>query len=135
MKPIAQEDLFGCAVACVAFIIGTTYKKALKLFEHPEDRNLKGYYCRDIVKALDRAGKKYSYAYLKKNKKQVLKTPLYIVYLKKSKEYPSGHYLVRAKNRLWMNPWINFPKIRQAKSGFQTKLPGKPQWIIYLQEE
>jgi len=53
-----------------------------------------------------------------------------IVFVERSKKYPAGHYLIKTKKG-WMNPWINFPNISSAKSGFQKVLPGKAQWIIY----
>ena len=48
----------------------------------------------------------------------------------KSNAAPAGHYLLKTKKG-WMNPWINYPQIKPAKAGFQQKIPGKIQWIIF----
>jgi len=130
MKAVAQEDLAGCAVACAAFVLGITYGKALKLFDS-KGAGKSGYYCREIVEALGRAGKKYSFAYVKPGKRMLLKRPMCIVFVKKSGKYPLGHYLARAGCGLWMNPWVNFPKIKGVKAGFQKSLPGKAQYVVY----
>ena len=53
-----------------------------------------------------------------------------IVFIAPSKKYPRGHYLARTKKG-WMNPWVNFPRIMPAKAGFNRKLPGKAQWVIF----
>jgi len=53
-----------------------------------------------------------------------------IVFIKRSKKWPSGHYLLKT-SKGWMNSWINYPKTNPTKSGFNKKLPGEAQWIIY----
>jgi hypothetical protein len=60
-----------------------------------------------------------------------LKVPGTIVYVEKSIKYPLGHYLVKTKQGVWMNPWKNFPSIAPAKSAFQKRLPGTPLYAIY----
>ncbi len=128
-EPITQEHGTGCGVACVAFVLGISYQKALGLFKNPQHAwEGKGYYCKDIIEALKKAGLDYSY-------KQITELPLtikpgIIVFTEPSKNYPRGHYLAQTKDNKWMNPWINFPHIAPAKSGFQDKLPDKPIWII-----
>ena len=132
-KPITQEDLMGCSVACVAFALNKSYKSTKSLFDKPKDVSFRGYYCREIVKALKRGGLNYKFSKLTQKNKEVKKKLNNfgtIVFIKRNKKYPQGHYLVKTK-RSWMNPWINFSSINPAKSGFKKKLPGKPQWIIY----
>lgn len=41
-----------------------------------------------------------------------------------------GHYILRTKKG-WMNPWINYPSISPARAGFQKRLPGEVQWILF----
>lgn len=48
-KLIAQEDNFGCAVACVANLLNIDYKDAKILFDKPENANSIGYFCEDII--------------------------------------------------------------------------------------
>ena len=131
MTPVTQEHSSGCAVACVAAILGISYKRALRLFEKPGYAGTRGYYCREIVKALGKNGKDYSYSYLKSGKKKLTSIPFSIVYVHKSRKYPLGHFLARAEDGSWMDPWINYPLVKPAKSGFRKKLPGKAGWVIY----
>lgn len=123
---MTQKHGAGCAVACVAYILNTTYDKALTLFKKPEQAISRGYFCREIVIALQKGKKDYSY------KKAISSNvpPYSIVFIERSKKYPLGHYLLKTEDGSWMNPWINFPCIASAESGFQKRLPGKAQWII-----
>lgn len=129
-KSVTQKHALGCAVACVAYILNISYKKAHEFFKNPNYATTRGYYCREIVKALENAGLRYGYRYVKSSKRKLLSLDNIMVFIKRSKKYPGGHYLVY-RNKKWMNPWINFPYINPAKSGFSEKLPGKVQWLIY----
>ncbi len=130
MKPVVQEHAMGCAIACVASLLGINYSSALKLFRDRERVMLKGTYCRDVCSALFKAGKKYSYAKVNSKTAACLKNPGTIVFIKRSKKYPIGHYLLKT-NKGWMNPWINLPMVNPAKAGYSRRLPGKSQWVIY----
>lgn len=132
MKSVTQRDPFGCGIACAAFVSRLSYKNAKKLFNNKKNAKIKGYYCQDIVNALKRKKLTYGYCYAKDSKKHLLKINNTIVFIKRSRKYPAGHYLVYY-NGNWMNPWINYPQ--KAKSGFQKRLPGKAQWIIYYKKE
>lgn len=132
MKSVTQKHEFGCGAACVAFISKKSYSKAIALLGKKKATN-QGYYCKDLCKALIRLNLIYSYKYLKPGLKRKIYKDGTIVFIKRSKQYPSGHYLVRY-NSLWMDPWINFNKdryIKQAKSGFRKKLPGKPIYGLF----
>ncbi len=130
MKPVTQEHPSGCAVACVASLLGVSYNSALKLFDNPKYAKTRGYYCREICRALGKKKIKYDFKRFKEKHKHFLNKEGTIVYTERNSEYPLGHYLLRTKKG-WMNPWINFPSIVPAKSGFSKKLPGKPKWIVY----
>jgi len=127
---IVQEDPMGCGIACIASITGKSYKEAKKFFDNPEFSASRGFYCRELVKALGKKGIKYGFKKFKKDYQNKLKINGSIVFIKRNKKYPLGHYLLKTKKG-WMNPWINFPKISLAKAGFQKKLPGEAQWIIF----
>ena len=120
----------GCGVACVAYILKTGYNHAKKVFVHPEYACSRGYYCKEICEALKSKKKEYGYSRYGSKKKALLNIDGTIVFIGNSKQYPAGHFLVKAEKG-WMNPWINFPLIIPAKSGFQKNLPGKAQWILY----
>jgi hypothetical protein len=130
MKSVTQEHPLGCSVACVAYVLGITYKKALKLFDNPKHAELRGYYCGEIAKALKKGGKEYSFCRFGKSKSRFLKLTGCIVFVT-SPRYSCGHFLSRTSMGTWMDPWIKFPVLAQAKSGFRIRLPGKPRWILY----
>ena len=129
-KSITQEEPMGCGIACVALILNKSYKSAKNLFDNPEYSIKKGYFCRELVKVLNKNGVNYNFSKINEDNKYLLNKEGVIAFLEKSQKYPSGHYLVKTKKG-WMNPWINLPNINSAKSGFQKKLPGKVKWVIY----
>jgi len=131
MKTVTQQQPAGCGIACVATVLGVSYDRASLLFDNPEHGISRGFYCKEIVQALKKAGKEYAHAWVKPSKKHLLSRQNAIVYIKKSKRYPLGHYLAHHKTKGWMNPWINFPRIDPAKSGWNKRLPGDAQYIIY----
>ena len=130
-KPVTQEDLLGCGVACVAFVCEMKYQIAKKkLFKGLGSANRTGYYCKHLVKAFARAGREYDYQYLKR-KREFKENE--IVFIKRSKKDPTGHYFVRVKGG-WMDSWINFVEnsdINDACSGFKKRLPGKAIYAVY----
>jgi hypothetical protein len=133
MKPVKQEHFAGCAVACVASVRGTSYKKALGYFEKGTQRaKLRGFYRPEIVNALKKSGLDYDFRYLGR-----IKNPTFpigtIVYVSKNSRYPMGHYLLRTEYG-WMDPWINLPSM-DVKSGFRKRLPGIPKYSITPKEK
>ena len=130
MEKIAQQEPMGCGIACVASVTKKPYNIAKGLFEKPENAALKGYYCNDLIRALSKKGLNYEYSKVNSRNKALANEEGSIVFIKRSKKYPEGHFLLKTSEG-WMNPWINFPKITPAKAGFQKKLPGVAQWIIY----
>lgn len=130
-EPITQKHPMGCAVACTAYISDLTYEQALEIFDLPQNAWGEGFYCEDIVRALSKVGKSYQYTYLDTLSHKILNQPDVIVFTEKSASYPQGHYLARTADGAWMNPWINFPIIAPAKSGFQKDLPGRPTYAVY----
>lgn len=130
MKPIKQEDGLGCAVACVAFVLQISYQEALILFSDGkrrvrEDAN---FYCPEIVQILNKAGLKYSWKKLPKNLLEKELNNLSIVFIKRSKQHPYGHFLCKY-NDSWMDPWINLPD-KNIEAGFRKVLPGEPTYAI-----
>jgi len=130
MKPVRQEDQLGCAVACVSFRLNIPYKNSLVLFRYGKRRSKNtGFLCKEVVKALEKWGLNYKYSYIKDKIKNKICQSGTIVFLRRSKKYPVGHYLCRANNK-WMDPWINFPDSK-IEAGFRKKLPEKPIYWIY----
>lgn len=130
--PVTQKDDYGCSVACVAFHLGISYRKASSLMGRHKAEN-KGFNGREIESVLKKYGLNYTFNYLKpKLKKKIYKDKV-IVFIKRSKNYPSGHYLVRYRG-FWMDPWINFKQnknIRAAKSGYTKRLPERPIYALF----
>jgi hypothetical protein len=127
-KAISQEEDLGCGVACIASLLNINYKKAIKIFGKRYNK-FKGTYCNDIKHILNKKGLNYQYGKATPKTKKYLEVSGTIVFIKRSKEYPVGHFLLKTQKG-FMDPWINYPSINPAKAGFQRKLPGKPQWII-----
>lgn len=129
MKPITQEMLMGCAIACSASLANLSYKQMRRYFDDSKvkEKTL-GFYNRDIVNALNKIGIQAKSFSAKRWGKIKIK-PETIVFIKASDRYPVGHYLLKTKDG-WMNPWINCPNITPAKSGFHKRLPGKISWVI-----
>jgi len=110
----------------------TPYTKALKLLK-TKQKIYKGSSCRELLSLLQENSLAYNYKYLSKKKSWKIDEPLTIIYIKKSKKYPAGHFLVWYRNK-WMDPWINFrvgAKVAKAKSGFRKDLPGKPIYALF----
>lgn len=134
-NPVVQKDVMGCGAACLAFNLGYSYEKALKLLRSNRVNAInRGFFCRDLVGAFQRAKKVYQYQYVSAKKRNQIYKNGTIVFIKRSKRYPEGHYLCRHKKH-WMDPWINFrtdKNIKNAKAGFRERLPSRPIYAIRI---
>ena len=131
MKSITQKHAFGCGAACVAFASRLPYEKIIEVLGENE-ANERGFYCKELVGALQTLGKEYEYKYIKPHILLCLEKPGTIVFMKRGKIYTAGHFVVRSEKG-WMDPWINFSEnqdISKAKSGFRKELPEKPIYAI-----
>ncbi len=131
MKSVTQKHNFGCGVACVAFITGKSYGEVVSVLGEKRAEN-EGFYCRDLVSALSKFSLAYTYKYVKPRIQRQIHQDGVIVFIKRSKKYPAGHYLAR-HNGLWMDPWVNFlhnGDVYSAKSGFRKRLPGKSIYAL-----
>lgn len=128
---VAQEHPMGCAVACVAFRCGVDYRAALAMFSQPEHAWTRGFYCGEIVEALARLGRAYSFArYLRSEHEGLLEIPGTLVFVDPCERYPSGHFLARGE-RGWMNPWSTFPHMIPVEAEFQVTLPGPIGYVLF----
>jgi hypothetical protein len=130
MNAIVQEDDYGCGLACIASVLDISYRSARALFLDGTNRaKNEGFYCPEIVEVLKSRGLEYANRYIRKTENaQVLATGT-IVFLKRGKLYPAGHFLVKSKSG-WLDPWINFPSYPQA-SGVRDILPDRAIYMIY----
>lgn len=130
MNAVAQEHALGCAVACVAARNGTSYQEALRLFADPAAAWLRGYWCAEVIAALERCGRSYQCLSFDRGEHLAwLAVPGTIAFIDRCEAYPLGHYLVRG-NEGWMNPWINFPWMLRVRAGFEAELPGVPGYLL-----
>ena len=128
MTPMQQEDLLGCGIACVAFILGKTYQQTLQLIPQGKTKVLRGFYCSELATLLTNEGHPYSFHHNKRSHKKSSFQLGTIVYIKKSNSLPAGHFLCLAQEG-WMDSWINFPELK-VKAGWRDILPGEPQYYI-----
>jgi len=126
---IAQEDDYGCGVACVANRLSIPYKNALSLFSEP-GLAVDGKHCfaRDVVTALQNAGLQSEHKFIKPKLRKNIYQPSSIVFICKNKRYPAGHYLLRVEGG-WLDPWVNLP-VKPRMAGLRKRLPGTPTYLI-----
>lgn len=129
--PITQQHHFGCGAACVAFVAEVSYRKAVELLGI-EKAVKQGFTCQELVVTLQQLGWSFTYKYINAKVQPQIYQDGTIVFIKRSKKYPVGHYLVRYQSQ-WMDPWINFyanQDISDAQSGWRDRLPGKPIYVL-----
>jgi hypothetical protein len=131
MKLIKQEHKFGCGIACIASILNIKYKNALRLFKNGEKRaeKIPDFYCKEMIWILKNQGLNYEYKYVKNKIKKRIYQPNSIVFIKRTKKYKYGHYLIRINSR-WMDPWINLPD-KNIRAGYRKRLPAKPIYVLF----
>ncbi|KKS13795.1 MAG: hypothetical protein UU67_C0016G0008 [Candidatus Daviesbacteria bacterium GW2011_GWB1_41_5] len=129
MKPVRQEHSYGCGVACLAFVLCTDYETVLDMFEKGKYKaeNI-GFFCKELTSLLNSRNLKYEWKYVKPRIRKRIYSPNVIVFIKRSKKYPVGHYLARCEDK-WMDPWINFPSLN-IKAGFRKRLSGTAIYAI-----
>src|SRR3989344_7729954 len=95
MESITQEEPMGCGIACVAVALNKNYSSTRELFDNPEYASTRGYYCRELVRVLNKKFRNYvSEKFNEKNKNSLNQNGM-IVFIKRSKKYPLGHYLIK----------------------------------------
>lgn len=131
-QPVTQEDEMGCGAACVAFAAGVSYREIVDVLGVQRARTA-GFRLKELRDALS----SYNLMYRQSHINSISRTKMYeeesIVFIRRSKRYPYGHYLVRHDDR-WMDPWINLPhdkELQRARSGYRRRLPGRAQWVVY----
>jgi hypothetical protein len=130
---VTQKDDLGCGVASVAYILNVSYEDALELFDINKVKT-EGCYCKDIVSVLKARNIYARFNYVKRHLKPEIYKLNTIVFIKRCKRYPAGHYLARTQNG-WHDSWINFSHqkdIRKAESGIRKRLPGKVIYAIFI---
>ncbi len=133
MKSITQKDPYGCGIACLAFYLNISYTEGYTLIPNAKKKAKRtGFSVQELTTALRNQTKTpHSSNYIKQKLKRKIYKMNTIIFIRRTKKYPAGHYLIRTKNKSWMDPWYNFPSLlKHAKSGFRRRLPGNPIYII-----
>ena len=131
---VTQEDSLGCGVACIAYILGITYKKALTLFETPSKAQNKGYTVKELANVLNKVSNTiYKTKYVGRSENLTILSET-IIYCKKCPEFQFGHYLVKTSDG-YMDPFINLKDasgdVTLAKSGFRKSIAEKVVLIVF----
>lgn len=127
-----QKHEFGCGAACVACVTHSSYCDVVRDLGLQRART-HGFYCRELVESLHRRGYQYEYRHIKPALRRIVYEPGVIVFVRRSRRYPAGHYVVRT-SRGWADPWINMPRNRRisaAEAGVRLRLPGLPQYALF----
>lgn len=133
-KYVKQEDAMGCGIACVAYVLGISYRKAVDLFTQKQKRRIRGFTSKDIVEAIKIFGTTYKSVYVGRETEPKIENNS-IIYIPKCGYFPYGHYLVKIQNG-YMDPFINLHESNfdytKAKAGLRKTLPNKISMKIAL---
>lgn len=127
---ITQEMPYGCGIACFAFVTKLSYKQAEEFLGTAQAQSNR-FFVKNFREELNRFGLIYQSRHLRSSKPFELCEGS-IVLLRRSKQFPVGHYLTY-HHGVWMDPWINLPTnndITQARSGFRDRLPGEAMYVL-----
>ncbi len=130
-QSVTQEFDYGCGIACFAFALNMTYQQAVTHLGESQAKSER-FWVKDLVVALNSFGLHYVNKYVKPHIRPKIYREGTIVLIRRSKHYPTGHYLVR-HNGQWMDPWMNVRSnndIKRAESGYRKRLPGKPMYAL-----
>ncbi len=120
---VKQLDEWGCGVACVASLLGISYKKAKDSLVEIKGNEIDGKPYGLSLRALSKLIPSHIAIY--KGVDDINRWPIgTIVFLsEESGQYAgSGHYILKTPTG-WMDPWANSGNLpRQAK--FRTRIPG-----------
>lgn len=129
-KSITQEAPYGCGIACIAFVAGLTYRQAEE-FLGEEQAKSDRFIVKHLREELNRYGLNYVSRHVKPDQTIEPKEGT-IVLLRRSKQFPVGHYLAYYEGK-WMDPYINLGSdkdFQDPQSGFHDILPGQPMYIF-----
>ncbi|HEU5122238.1 MAG TPA: hypothetical protein VFT59_05320 [Candidatus Saccharimonadales bacterium] len=129
-KSITQEAPYGCGIACFAFVAGITYNQAEEFLGEDQAKSNR-FIIKHFREELNRYGLKYTSRHVRPDQR-IEPVEGMIVLLRRSKQFPVGHYLAFYKGR-WMDPYINLgydQNFRKPESGFREVLPGQIMYVL-----
>lgn len=131
---ITQEAPYGCGIACFAFVANLSYKEA-ELFLGLEQAMSNRFTVKHFREELNRFGLNYLSKHVRPDESIEPKDGM-IVLLRRSKQFPVGHYLAYHKGK-WMDPYINLDTdslFQNPNSGFRESLPGQPMYVLMSEQ-
>ncbi len=129
-QSITQEMPNGCGIACFAFVADLTYRQAEEFLGEEQAKS-----SRFVVKHFREELNRFGLGYISKHVRSgqpIEPTEGTIVLLRRSKQFPVGHYLAYYQGK-WMDPRINLEDDRMFRnpiSGFRTVLPGEIMYAL-----
>lgn len=129
-SPLVQGDEWGCGAACVASLLGVTYKKTKALLGHKHpDKGYKGYSCAELSRGLRRGGLAYRGRLCARRKDDAIPVGAIVFLSRKAGKFEgSGHYLLRTPAG-WMDPWSNYPD-PSRKAKISTRRPRNVSHVL-----
>lgn len=127
---ITQEMPNGCGIACFAFVTGLTYKQAESFLGEAQAKSNR-FIVKHFREELNRFGLNYVVKHIRPHQ-GVDPVENMIVLLRRSKQFPVGHYLAYHAGK-WMDPRINLEHDRMfqdPQSGFRDVLPGEVMYAL-----
>jgi hypothetical protein len=129
-KTITQEAPYGCGIACFAFVANLTYRQVAE-FLGSEQAKSDRFFVKHFREELNRYGLNYISRHIKLGQ-TIQPMEGMIILLRRSKQFPVGHYLAYHDGR-WMDPYINLledQNFQHPESGFREVLPGQVMYIL-----
>ena len=102
-KTITQEMPYGCGIACFAFVANITYAQAVE-FLGVQQAQSDRFIFKHFREELNRYGLNYVSKHIKPDQIVEPKEGM-IVLIRRSKQFPVGHYLAYHEGK-WMDPSI-----------------------------
>ena len=126
---VAQEDEWGCGVACMASLLGVSYQNAKKLAEDAKGLAINaepgGLELHDIAIALQKAGVKVIADWDPADIPDGA-----IVCIRGKAPYADDHYILKTPSG-WMDPWYNIGNnLREARS--REEYPSGTYFLVAL---
>lgn len=136
LRPVAQEDEWGCGVACVASILGWSYGRAKDLLEiykggkiDQKTQEGKGLLLHHIALALQ---KQNYHVVADWDEPERYKPGTIVLVGVEDGPVDQEHYIVRTADRRWMDPWINYPKRNVREAGLRDDFPPGKTFFVAL---
>ena len=127
---VTQEDEWGCGVACVASLLGTSYRDAKELLRGEKGKSVNagvpGLELHHIALALQRRR-----VQVVADWEELSNFPLgTIVCIGGKGAYAGDHYMLMTPNG-WMDPWVNIGE-RPRRAGYRDTYPDGAHFLVAL---